>query len=185
MTLRAGLVAVVLGLSLAVLPATPAWACSCGEADPAARISLAITDSAVEAVPNPWGGDPSDDSGTVDLRGSAMEVLSEVPAALEGRDLEAVPVLAAVLRDPNMQDSCGTPQVPAVGSDLRVDGTVTDETGELIIYSGPCSGTFTVTAAPEVSPPDDSASLALVAGGAAAAMVVAVLAVRALRSRGS
>ena len=118
---------------------------------------------------------------TVDLRGSSLEVVGAIPRRLADRDLAQVPVLAAVLLDPNMQDSCGTPQIPAVGSDLKVEATVIDDP-ELMIYSGPCSGTFTVTAAPapEPDPPDRPPIVPVALGGAAA--VVAVLVLRSRRS---
>ncbi|MDP1807151.1 MAG: hypothetical protein Q8K72_18385 [Acidimicrobiales bacterium] len=182
MTCRAAVAAVVLGMALAVIPASPAGACSCGEGDPASRISLVITNSEVSRVANPWGGEAGGDMATVDLRGASLEVLGTIPARLGDRDLAEVPVLAAVLLDPNMQDSCGTPQIPAVGSDLKVEATVIDDP-ELIIYSGPCSGTFTVTAAPAPEPelPDQSPVVPVAVGGAGVALV-AVLVLRSRRS---
>lgn len=179
---RAAVAAVALGMALAVVPATPAGACSCGEGDPGSRISLAIADSEVIRVPNPWGGEDVGDFATVDLRGASLEVLGAIPAQLADRDLAEVPVLAAVLLDPNLQDSCGTPQIPPVGSDLEVDATVIDDP-ELMIYSGPCSGTFTVTAAPapDPEPPDRSPVVPVAVGGAAVAVAAALV----LRSRRS
>jgi hypothetical protein len=143
---RAVVAAIGLGMAVALVPASPAWACSCAAPDPSTQITLEITDSAVAEADNPFGGEGM--GATVDLRGGAASVIGDVPVLLEDADIESVPVFAAVLDDPNMQDSCGTPQRPEAGSDLEVTGTVMDEGAGTFIYSGPCSGSFAVLAGP-------------------------------------
>ena len=179
-----GLVAAVgLGMALAVIPTPPAQACSCAAVDPATQIELDIVDSEVAPADNPFGADDSFGR-TVDLRGESVTVLSGEPGLLEGLAIEDVPVLASVIDDPNMQDSCGTPQRPAVGSDIELTGTAMDEGDGPFIFAGPCSGTFQVIAGPDpgtevaASPPGRgllgtaligvgaAGVLALVAGGA-------------------
>jgi hypothetical protein len=135
-------------MAVALVPSTPAWACSCEPPDPATVITVAITDSAVADAANPWGG-ADDLVGTVDLRGTATSVVGEVPVLLDGVDLDSVPVLAAVIEDPQMQDSCDTPHRPAAGSDLELTGVVSDEGDGAFIYTGACSGSLTVLAGPD------------------------------------
>lgn len=176
----ASVAAIALGMALALIPSTPAWACSCGEPDADSQVSVAITDSAVELTTSPW------DIDVVDLRGTSVALIGAAPPALDGLDVDSLRVLGAVLLDPGMQDSCDTPHPPEVGSDLRVDGVVLEEDGETFIYTGPCSGSFTVTAAPAPEPELPSPSRAVpIAVGASALVAVAALGVRALRSRGS
>ncbi len=146
--LRAALGALALAMALTLIPVPPAWACSCAAPDASLQVSLEITDSAVAPAENPWGGDGAFGT-TVDLRGVETTVLGDLPAALDGQVLDEVPILAAVLDDPNMQDSCGTPQRPAAGSDLEVTGVVNDEGAGPFIYTGPCSGSLTVLADPD------------------------------------
>jgi hypothetical protein len=147
---RPGLVAAVgLGLAVALIPSTPAWACSCAGPDPATLINLEITDSAVADAPNPWGGQDRESGATVDLRGVATTVIGEVPVLLDGVDLDTVPVLASVIEDPQMEDSCGTPHRPAAGSDIELTGVVSDEGEGTFIYTGACSGSLTVLAGPD------------------------------------
>ncbi|MEQ1787095.1 MAG: hypothetical protein ABL966_08595 [Acidimicrobiales bacterium] len=180
--LRAATAAIGLGMAIALIPSTPAWACSCMAPDPSTQITIEITDSAVAKAANPFGG--SDDFGaTVDLRGGAHSVIGEVPVLLADVEVESVPVLAAVLDDPNMSDSCGTPQRPAQGSDIEVTGTVMDEGNGTFIWAGPCSGSFAVLAGPDAgfsapSPPgdDDSSPLVPVAVGVGGLLVVALIA---------
>ncbi len=171
--------AIGLGMSLALLPASPAWACSCAGPDPATQITVDITDSAVAEADNPFGGGAGEDFGaTVDLRGTGTTVIGATPALLEGMAIEEVPVLAMVLTDPNMEDSCGTPHPPAAGSDLEVQGVVLQEGGATFIYTGPCSGTFAVTSAPDPSaaPAASRRPLVAVAIGAGALLVVGLIA---------
>lgn len=170
-------------MAVALIPAPPAGACSCAPPDPAAQITMEITDSGVARAENPFGG--GDDFGaTVDLRGGALSVIGDVPELLAEADLDDVPVLASVLDDPNMGDSCNTPQRPEAGSDIEVTGTVTEEGGARFIWAGPCSGTFTVLAAPgqgEAAPtpelPDDGgAPWVPIAMGAGGLLVVGLVA---------
>lgn len=141
--------AVGAGVAIAVIPATPAWACSCGETDPAMQVTMAITDSRVAEVANPWGGGGDSWDTTVDLRGASSSVIGAMPAALEGTDLAAVPVLASVIEDPDMEDSCNTPHRPDAGSDIELTGVLYDEGEGVFVYTGPCNGSFIVVAAPD------------------------------------
>lgn len=145
------LVVLGLGLAIALVPMGPARACSCAAApDPVTIITLDITDSAVADAKNPFGGDDSGDFGrTVDLRGASLTVVGDTPELLADLEIDQVPVLAAVLEDPNMQDSCGTPHRPDPGVDLEVSGVAMAEGGQTFVYTGPCSGSFEVTAAAE------------------------------------
>jgi hypothetical protein len=176
---RGVVAAVGLGMAIALVPSTPAWACSCAGPDPATLITLEITDSAVADAPNPWGAEDSELRSTVDLRGEATSVIGAVPALLDGQELDTVPVLASVLEDPEMQDSCGTPQRPSAGSDLELTGVVSDEGDGTFIFTGACSGSLTVLAGPDPafvsSGPGRSPwmTAAVVAGGA---LVVALVA---------
>jgi hypothetical protein len=145
---RGVVAAVALGMALAMIPNPPAHACSCAGVDPATQIELDIVDSEVAPADNPFGGDDSFGS-TVDLRGGSVTVLGGDPALLEGLAIEDVPVLATVIDDPNVQDSCGTPPRPAVGSDIELTGTAMDEGDGPFIFAGPCSGTFQVIAGPD------------------------------------
>lgn len=143
-------VKVLAGLAFALLfvvvPARPAHACSCGEPDPTTAVTLDITASRVEIRP----GDGDEIWGVVDLRGKDVAVVGAVPALLDGVAIDTVPVLSSVILDPSdgASDSCNTPRPPAAGADLRVTGHASQDDGGLVIWTGPCSGTFEVTAAP-------------------------------------
>jgi hypothetical protein len=167
-------------MAVALIPSTPAWACSCAPPDPATLITMEITDSVVADAANPFGGDDSFGA-TVDLRGAAFAVVGATPALLDGVDLETVPVLAAVIEDPEMEDSCGTPHRPEAGSDIELSGVVSDEGLGTFIYTGACSGSLTVLAGPDPGFGESSGSVdrspwATVAVGVGVVLVVGLAA---------
>ena len=146
------LAGLALALVLVVVPAGPAHACSCGEPDPATAITVDITASDVETRPE----DGNEFWGVVDLRGRTTTVVGALPALLAGVEIGTVPVLSSVITDPSAAatDSCNTPRAPAAGADLRVTGHASQDDGELVIWTGPCSGSFEVTAAAPVAVAD-------------------------------
>ena len=163
--------AIGFGMAIALVPASPAWACSCGPPDPATQVTVEIADSAVRDAPTPFGGGGT----TVDLRGAATTVIGPTPVLLDGLDLEEVPVLASVLAEPDVGNQCDIPIRPDAGSDLEVSGIVADEGGETIIYTGACTGELIVLAAPTPLPRERSSAVP-VAIGVAALLVVGLIA---------
>lgn len=164
-------VAVLVGAALLVLvPSRPAAACSCSAPDPASAVELEIRSTRV-ADREPSG----DGYAIVDLRGEATTLVGPAPAQLEGVDLDTVPVLSSVRTDPESMDSCDTPLRPAPGTDLAVTGHVGDDEGALVIFTGPCSGSFTITAAPPPADDPSGPQVAIVVGAGAAALVALAL----------
>ena len=179
------LAGVALALLFVVVPARPAHACSCGEPDAATAITVDITASRVETRPD----DGNDFWAVVDLRGERTTVVGALPVLLAGVEIETVPVLSSVIADPSAAatDSCNTPRAPTAGTDLRVTGHASQDDGELVIWSGPCSGSFEVTSAAPVAVvdpvPDANSTMTTVLVGAGVVAVAGLVAVSLERRR--